>query len=527
MILNIKFLSIKTKVKVVHSLNSARLIYKLDDSTISNVQVTNKLVTLPYTSEEFIKQPYASKFRNCTESVWSWKGNVTLYPEYDHFRDETRLPAVNVDLDLASPWQDFADTPFGSDFGDWRVVSENTTSETVRTNRRRTSNEIRTTFQTTNTTTTVSEREIQRLNVETDTNSYEFGSFVKDITMNPYMRSREVAFVATGLKPNTRMYIFFDDVDVSNNCANGTLSGISNVEQGQENRIVDRTDDFGSNLVTDDSGTLVGIFKIPEGQFRNGERVLQIVDIDNLETGADASISNAKAVYTASALSLTSQELSLTTVEPKISSASTTEQIIDVDVTSSTRTDRRRLRDRDPIAQSFLIDADPSITGVYIPKIGVYFKSKDNNLGVTCFLVEMTSGSPDTAKVIASKHLDSDDVNVSEDASLETVFEFNRMAYTTNNKFYAFMIKPDGDSPEYRIWLSELGGTDIITNQQIFSNPYVGVTFISANMNTWTPIQGEDIKFNIYRAKFTSLTGTVEFNNEDDEYITIDGFDQG
>jgi hypothetical protein len=86
------------------------------------------------------------------------------------------------------------------------------------------------------------------------------------------------------------------------------------------------------------------------------------------------------------------------------------------------------------------------------------------------------------------------------------------------------MVKPDGDSPEYTIWMSEIGQTDVVTGQQIFSNPYIGTAFISANSVTWTPLQTEDLKFNIYRAKFQNVTGTVTFENEDDEFLTVDGF---
>lgn len=503
--------------------------YTYVSGSSSNVTVTNKLITLPYTATSFISQPYASKYRVCTESVWDWSGDVSLYPEFDHFRDEQSLPAVNVDIDLASPWEQFADTPFASNFGDWRVLSsesevlDRSTSTRSRT-RSNGNRRVTTTTRTTTETTTVSEREVESIRVDVDNQEYDFGSFVKDVKMSPYMRAREVAFVATGLKPNTKMYFFFDDENVSEYCAPGELSGVSSVEEGQEHRIVTRTADFGEDILSDDNGNVIGMFRIPASSFRTGERLFQITDVSDLDTGFDAALTSAKAVYTASSLALTTQNITLTTATPTITPVTTTEQIVDVSTrtTTSSRT-RTRVARRDPIAQSFLIDVDPSVTGTYIPKIGVYFKKKDQNVGVTCYLVEMDDGHPNSSKVIASKHLDSDDVNVSNDASSETVFEFDRMGYLTNGKFYAFMIKPDGDSPEYQIWLSELGGSDISTNEQIFSNPYVGVTFISANMNTWTPIQDEDIKFNIYRAKFTSLSGYASFENEDDEYLTIDG----
>ena len=83
----------------------------------------------------------------------------------------------------------------------------------------------------------------------------------------------------------------------------------------------------------------------------------------------------------------------------------------------------------------------------------------------------------------------------------------------TNND-YAFIVQPDGNSPEYNIWVGETGGFDVATNEQVFSNPYSGIMFISANRKTWTPIQKEDIKFNLYRAKFTiNSVGNAIFKN--------------
>ena len=48
--------------------------------------------------------------------------------------------------------------------------------------------------------------------------------------------------------------------------------------------------------------------------------------------------------------------------------------------------------------------------------------------------------------------------------------------------------------------------------------------FVSSNASAWTALQKEDIKFNIYRAAFTATTGTAQFQNESDDFLTITGF---
>ncbi|QIG70811.1 putative adsorption associated tail protein [Rhizobium phage RHph_I1_18] len=519
-------------------------------STSTNIQRTGNHLSLPYTSDKFIEQAHASKFRNCTESVWKWKGSVSLYPSYDSNRDETKLPAVNATVDLASAWEDFAESPFGSEYGDWRTTNVSQSSSSSSSSSTRTSGTRQTTSTTTTTTTTTKttqQRILEQLKVNTNTNVQNLGSYVTDVSMNPYIASRVVAFVGTGFKPNTRMYMFFDDVAVSQHCAPGVLSGITTAAEGHENEVVTRTGDFGSTITSDSAGNVVGVFRIPEGTFRTGDRVFLITNVDDLITGADAQLSKGDARYTASSISVSTQGISLTTIEPQLQVNNTVESRTSTSSTTSSSTTsqvtniavRNRLSENrggnlgdagrgDPIAQSIFVSMpDTSVsTGMIVDKIGVFFRSKDPTLGVTVSLMEMTSGLPDSSRILATKHLEASEVSVSNDGSAETIFDFDNLAYLARDKFYAFMVRPDGDSPEYTIWVAEVGGTDIDTGRQIFTNPYIGVMFVSANMNTWTAIQTEEIKFNVYRAKFTALTGTAKFVNEDDDFFTVDGFNK-
>ena len=70
------------------------------------------------------------------------------------------------------------------------------------------------------------------------------------------------------------------------------------------------------------------------------------------------------------------------------------------------------------------------------------------------------------------------------------------------------------DSNEYKVWISRMGDIDITGTRTISEQPYAGVLFKSQNASTWTADQYEDLKFNLYRAKFnTSVTGSAVFNN--------------
>ena len=467
--------------------------FTFNASSSSNVQKTGPIVTLPYTSETFISQRYATKLRNACESVWQWNGIIDLYPSYDFFRDEQRKPNLNVDLDLAAPWQKFAESPFGTVFGDW---------ETVRTDVNR------------NLTTITEERIDTTLKVDTLRENIDLGSYVSDISINPYIRSRLVAFVSNNMKPNTTLHAFFDGDNVDQYCAPGVLSGLSDVESGLENRIVNQNGNFGDDLVSDENGFICGIFNIPEGEYRTGDRVFELTNVDNLVIGADARITNGKATYTADNVSVTKGSTTLNVIQPVLSHES---------ITQSRQTTFNN--GNDPIAQSFILDTLPDrITGAYITKVGVYFQAKDNTLGCSLYVVETDNGLPNMSRIVGKAYLPSSSISIGSDSQTETQFTLDYPIYLLSNQEYAFVVEPDGNSPEYVLWVGETGGVDVFTNEQVYSNPYSGVMFVSANKKTWTAVQKEDIKFNIYRASFTQKSGYAVFENEADEYITVDGF---
>jgi hypothetical protein len=488
------------------------------NSSSNGVQLTGKILTRPYTNELFIFQPFATKFRNNTQDLWAWKGSLELYPQYDMNRDETRLPNIDASIDLTQPFIQFANviseatgaTIFGTRWGDWRTTSATTTSVAL---------DSRNTLFTQTT-------EQQRVGTNTFivpmTQTFDLGSYVTDVSVQPYMKSRLVAFVARNLKPNTRIYAFFDDTDVTEYCAPGELNTslgnsfneISSAAaiSGSPENVVNRTGNFGQALVTDNIGTLYGIFRIPEGTFRTGDRQLQLVDADNLVTGSDAYITRAAATFTASNISISTRNATISSVTPEVRQTS----FSDARVTINTWI-------REPIAQSLLIEAPEEQSGVFVTKLDLFFKRKDPNLGIQTVMVGMINGVPDSSTVYGIARVSSDDVNVSDDASSPTEFVFDHPIFLSADKEYAFFIEPEGGSPEYQMWMSETGGFDVITGAQVYKNPYCGDAFRSSNSRTWTALPKEDVKFNLYVANFQVGTGTATFENETDEYITYSG----
>jgi len=107
---------------------------KLDfnSGTSTNIQKTSRLLTLPYTSNTLISQPYATKYRSSAHVASAWNGTLVLAPAYSNHIDTNNTASVGITIDNATPWQQFANSPMGSTWGNWQT-SSNVTSYSVQT----------------------------------------------------------------------------------------------------------------------------------------------------------------------------------------------------------------------------------------------------------------------------------------------------------------------------------------------------------------------------------------------------------
>lgn len=176
------------------------------------------------------------------------------------------------------------------------------------------------------------------------------------------------------------------------------------------------------------------------------------------------------------------------------------------------------------IAQTFTIPniSTTGIPGIYITQIGVYFEKKHDTLGATCYLTESVGGYPYGTNHLAKAYLPASSITTSSDSSSETIFVFDTPVFCNSGMTYSFIIEPESNNPDYRLWISTVGLTDKLTGKSITSNPYSGSMFISNDIS-WTPADNSDVKFKLYRARFSNQTGTAVFRNNKRDYLTITG----
>lgn len=373
--------------------------------------------------------------------------------------------------------------------------------------------------------TTTSKREVTKPIVTTQSDIQTLGNFVTDITIQPFIAPRTIAFYATNLRPNHVVHIFFDNVNVDQYCAPGEK--ISNDTSTSDS--IKRMGNWGDALTTDANGTVAGLFSVPEGKFRTGERILQLSDTTNLTLGKDAMTMIASASFTASNISVTKDMVTLTTVTPTVSYLNYTETVVDYQKFTNTviRPDIYNITEAffEPIAQTLTINTPNKEAGVYATKIDLYFKQKSSiGNGVLFYICEMTNGYPNGKAIIpfSAVHVDSANINVSEDASLATTFTFDSPVFLNNDTEYAFVLKPDQNDPDVWIWTAELGNMDVTKpTVQVSSQPIVGTMFWGATATTWNNLPREYVKFTLYVAQFSSGDGDVYFTNRNDDRLTI------
>ena len=194
----------------------------------NNYQKTGDIITLPYTHTAHTIQPYASRVESVNPfSVTLWTGKLTLEPDSDIWMDTKRAPSVTINVEgnydqmlqeqggnvnTETIWDDWNTLWTGNS----RTTAGSSSRETNPNGSGSAGNLIRDVV--TQATTTVdvqrertgsSTRLVERIDIEST------GDRVINIEIVPWIRESQIQFTVTGMKPNTRLYAFFDRVDVN------------------------------------------------------------------------------------------------------------------------------------------------------------------------------------------------------------------------------------------------------------------------------------------------------------------------
>lgn len=507
------------------------------------------LLSLPYTQRRFARQRFASDTRNTAGVFWLWKGTLSLNPDNDYWVDTESVPPVRVNIDgNLDAWENLA-SAWGTQWGSWDTLWSSQSVEEITTFGTqanqfggRTDGTVTEQFTTTSTQQRRSGSQLQVSATQVDQN---LGENVIDTNIIPHIRSRTIACNAVGLKPNTRFYVFFDGVAVSQFCSPAVANAAGEViSSGLQ----------GDPIVSDNNGNAVFLFVIPNSdalRFNVGTRVLRITDSATNSRVQGSTVSSAEAEYNASGLVQTKQDTILSTQQVNLStvmvSETRTEQSRNLTGVSvvfpdppapvinwadsgdgggmagSNDTDGGGDGDGDPVAQSVLINIPvASLQGVFLTKAVFYFNKKHSFLPVTLEVRAMENGIVTRKRVpYGQVTLFPENVNVSSDGSVPTPFYFETPVFLSNNEEYALILKPEANNPDYEIFVSRLGELDLQTEARIIQQPYVGVMYVSSNDIIYNALQDETAKFEVYCAQFQPLEGLARIEPTNVEFANV------
>ena len=242
----------------------------------STLQRTGDYFTLPFTETPFLNQSIASRAVNVNPfHVSTFIGTLKLTPDTDVWVDFTSKPVVvnnpNGNLDH---FAFISNKNSGTEWGEWEISSPDVSI----TDFGETSNE-----------------KISLVTVPRFTGTSDVDREILENTNNAlndqfyyFMRSKKVGFTATGLRPNTRMYIYIDGIGISKYSAPSSFSATS-IEDLKATTV----NPTSLEIFTDDNGKAEGFFFIPnDANFTRAANTGDVLVTYENSAGSDFKLSN-------------------------------------------------------------------------------------------------------------------------------------------------------------------------------------------------------------------------------------------
>jgi len=158
----------------------------------------------------------------------------------------------------------------------------------------------------------------------------------------------------------------------------------------------------------------------------------------------------------------------------------------------------------DQLKQTFTVSEQ---YGVYVTKIGVYFKSVSSVFPISLHL-RMDDGFLATSVKTASEMSSA----ASATAATETTFLFDEPVFLPQGTF-SFSLESN-DKNEYNVWHAKLGDFKVGTTQErVIKDLAPGMMLPTAAGFIQRKDPDSDIKFKIYRASFSANSGTAVFRD--------------
>ena len=273
----------------------------------------------------------------------------------------------------------------------------------------------------------------------------------------------------------------------------------------------------GGSIVSDKEGAVNAVLYIPSGRYRTGERSIKLSDnISNTDADFD---SFGSALFTANGMQLAKERTVVSSrninfVEDRLFQR----QPIRRSSVSNRLVQRFNVGGHDPLAQTFVVQ---SKGGAFVTSVDLFFKQA----GERPIYIEIrtTDNEVPSTKIVPFSQviLQPADINVSTNGSSATTFTFPSPIYLQENETYALVVIVV--EPGCEAYISELGGTDLLTENIVGIQLLTGSLYLSQNSREFEINPLLDLKFDLKQAEFTTNTnGTVQLKANPAETVTLE-----
>jgi hypothetical protein len=193
----------------------------------------DNIITLPYSIINFISQNAASRVENLNPFNLSvWNGTLDIDPSSDTWMDTVAAPSVTTNLSGDNDSWQASSVPFATVWNNWQTVWTGVAQSTASSVQDFASvlNGVTASTQdgaigaygqsvVTSTTTTTTQGQVQtgiQYSLSNEQTTVPVGTNIINTSIIPYIRNQYLLFIATGMKPLTNVYPFFDNVNVRN-----------------------------------------------------------------------------------------------------------------------------------------------------------------------------------------------------------------------------------------------------------------------------------------------------------------------
>ena len=247
-------------------------------------------------------------------------------------------------------------------------------------------------------------------------------------------------------------------------------------------------------LTTTAAGDIAGVFSIPAGTFRVGEKNFRLIDVSTGDI--PSSKTNGDASFFAQGILQQTENTIISATVPTIQRASVSDERV---LTTQTQT-QVVIGYWDPLAQTFLVSPANYPQGIFLSKARFCFASADESQPVTLQVRPTVNGYPSSSVIYpySTVSLTPDKVKTTDspdldDATKYTEFVFDAPLYLQPGE-HSFVLL--ANSKKYEVYIGEIGKLDLVENRLISDQPYGGSLFLSQNGSTWTAEDRKSTRLN-------------------------------